>query len=149
MPFSYEAASVFSRVFEQAFFIIQAGKGACDMRILAYNQLTSLRRGSESMKMEVSQSEMFFTALVKKLINTLLPIFGVFFKIGLFTFGGGLEMLPLFKKELVEKHKWISKDKLMDVIAISQSIPGSLTINSAAFLGRAIAGIPGAIIAIG
>lgn len=100
------------------------------------------------MKENMSQSRLLFTASIKRLINTLLPIFWVFFKIGLFTFGGGLEMLPLFKKELVEKHKWISKDTLMDVIAISQSIPGSLTINSAAFLGRAIAGIPGAIIAI-
>lgn len=88
-------------------------------------------------------------AFPERIIGTLLPIFGTFFKIGLFTFGGGLEMLPLFKKELVERHKWIDKTELMDIISISQSIPGSLTINGAAFLGRAIAGIPGAVVAIG
>lgn len=101
------------------------------------------------MRVDVRQSERIFAASTKILVSKLLPIFWVFFKIGLFTFGGGLEMLPLFKKELAEKHKWISEDTLMDIITISQSIPGSLTINSAAFLGRAIAGIPGAVIAIG
>ncbi len=57
-------------------------------------------------------------------------------------------MLPLFKKELVFKHHWLTEDELMDIISISQSVPGSLTINSAAFLGRTMAGIKGAVFAI-
>lgn len=57
-------------------------------------------------------------------------------------------MLPLFKRELVEKHHWITEDELMDMISISQSVPGSLTINSAAFLGRTMEGIKGAVFAI-
>lgn len=111
-------------------------------RKLPFKPFHKVRRGGNGHE----EKKAVFTGHI---VDPLLPIFWTFFKIGLFTFGGGLEMLPLFKKELVEKHRWIDKDELMDIISISQSIPGSLTINSAAFLGRAIAGIPGAIVAIG
>lgn len=112
------------------------------------SQLTLLLKKDETTEKKTNELRRENLAIKNELRKKLLSIFAVFFKIGLFTFGGGLEMLPLFRKELVEKHKWITNSSLMDNISISQSIPGSLTINSAAFLGREIAGILGSIVAI-
>lgn len=74
-------------------------------------------------------------------------LFYVFFKIGLFTFGGGYAMLPLIQREVVETHKWISEDTLMDVFAISESTPGPVAINSATFIGYNLMGFWGAVCA--
>ena len=62
-------------------------------------------------------------------------LFFTFLKIGLFTFGGGYAMIPLIEEEVCEKKKWISKDELTDIVIISESTPGSLSINIATFVG--------------
>ena len=67
-------------------------------------------------------------------------------KIGLFTFGGGYAMIPLIQKETVEKHHWISDDDILDIVAIAESTPGPIAINSATFVGYKIAGFPGALL---
>jgi chromate transporter len=72
-------------------------------------------------------------------------LFLIFFKIGLFTFGGGFAMLPLIEKEIVEKAKWITQEEICDIFAISQSFPGAIAINSATIIGHRIAGYGGAI----
>ena len=77
----------------------------------------------------------------------LMQLFYVFFKIGLFTFGGGYAMLPLIQREVVENHKWIGEDNLMDVFAISESTPGPVAINTATFIGYNIMGFWGALCA--
>jgi len=74
-------------------------------------------------------------------------IFLIFFKIGSFTFGGGLAMLPLIQKEVVDKEKWISEEDIVDVFAVSQSLPGVIAINSAIFVGNKVYGFSGAIAA--
>ena len=61
--------------------------------------------------------------------------FKTFFKIGLFTLGGGYAMIPLIEEEVVNRHKWISKEELLDLIAIAQSCPGVFAINIAIFIG--------------
>lgn len=71
-------------------------------------------------------------------------LFKTFFKIGAFTFGGGYAMIPLIQKETVEKHGWISDDDILEIIAIAESTPGPIAINSATFIGYRIAGILGA-----
>ena len=71
-------------------------------------------------------------------------LFYVFFKIGLFTFGGGYAMLPLIQREVVENRKWISEDTLMDVFAISESTPGPVAVNTANFIGYNLLGFWGA-----
>ena len=48
-----------------------------------------------------------------------------FLKIGLFTFGGGYAMIPLIQREMVEKHQWITSDELLEMVAISESTPGT------------------------
>ena len=79
--------------------------------------------------------------------KTCLKLFLVMFKIGLFTFGGGYAMIPLIQKEVVEKKKWITDDEFTDLIALAQSAPGLLAVNTSIFLGNKLKGIKGAIVA--
>lgn len=76
--------------------------------------------------------------------NRILTLFISFLKIGAFTFGGGYAMIPLIQREVVEKHKWITDDDILDIIAIAESTPGPIAINSATFVGYRVAGILGA-----
>ena len=64
----------------------------------------------------------------------LLQSFKTFFKIGLFTLGGGYAMIPLIEKEIVDRHRWMAREELMDVIAIAQSCPGVFAINVSTFV---------------
>ena len=83
----------------------------------------------------------------KKLLPILLELFAAFFRTGLFTFGGGLAMMPMLQKELIEKKHWLSEEDLIDYYAIGQSTPGIIAVNVATFVGFRQAGILGAIIA--
>ena len=82
-----------------------------------------------------------------KKFKSLLELFFIFFKIGSFTFGGGLAMLPLIQNEVVDKRKWVSEEEILDVFAVSQSVPGVIAINSAIFIGNRTFGIAGAVFA--
>ena len=77
----------------------------------------------------------------------ILVLFLVFLKLGLFSFGGGTTMLTLLHDELVEKRKWIDKDELMEMTAISESTPGPIAINLATYLGYSRGGFLGALFA--
>jgi len=68
-------------------------------------------------------------------LKNFLALFASFFKIGLITFGGGYAMIAIIESELVEKKKWIEKNEFLDVIAIAESTPGPIAINSATFIG--------------
>ena len=61
--------------------------------------------------------------------------FKTFFKIGIFTLGGGYAMIPLIEEEVVNKKQWVTKDEMLDLIAIAQSCPGVFAINIAIFIG--------------
>ncbi|MDP4143609.1 MAG: chromate transporter [Bacillota bacterium] len=74
-------------------------------------------------------------------------IFWIFFKVGSFTFGGGLAMLPLIQKEVVDNQHWVEEEEILDVFAISQSVPGVIAINSSIFVGSKVMGLSGAIAA--
>lgn len=80
-------------------------------------------------------------------LKLLLSLFSVFFKIGAFTWGGGYAMLPLIKNEVVEKKMWISSDDFIDGIAVSQSLPGAIAVNTATFVGHKICGKLGSLVA--
>ena len=62
-------------------------------------------------------------------MNIYLESFGIFFKIGAFTIGGGYAMVPLIENEIVTKRKWIAQEDFIDLLAISQSAPGILAVN--------------------
>ena len=71
--------------------------------------------------------------------------FRTFFKIGLFTLGGGYAMIPLIEEEVVNKKQWVSKEEFLDLIAIAQSCPGVFAINISIFIGYKLRKIRGAI----
>ncbi len=79
----------------------------------------------------------------KRIIN----LFLIFLRIGAFTFGGGYAMIPLIEEEVVKKNRWLEKGEFLDSLAICQSTPGALAVNSAIFIGYKIRGIPGALVA--
>ena len=71
-----------------------------------------------------------------------LELFWTFFKIGLFTFGGGYAMLPLIQAE-VAAHGWLTTEQLLNFVAVSESTPGAFAVNIATYVGSELAGIPG------
>ena len=82
-------------------------------------------------------------------MKILAELFMTFFKIGLFTFGGGYAMIPLLQAELANKKKWVTDEELMDYYCIGQSTPGIISVNVATFIGYKKAQIKGAIVEIG
>ena len=74
-------------------------------------------------------------------------LFWAMFKIGLFTFGGGYAMVAMFERELVENKKWLKKDEFIDVIAIAESTPGPIAINTATYVGYKQCGVLGSVFA--
>lgn len=79
-------------------------------------------------------------------MNIYLESFGIFFKIGAFTIGGGYAMVPLIENEIVTKRKWIAQEDFIDLLAISQSAPGILAVNISIFIGYKLRGIRGSIV---
>jgi len=79
-------------------------------------------------------------------VNLLFDLFYTFFKIGLFTIGGGYAMLPLIKKEVIETHAWLTTEEFMEVLAIAEMTPGPIAVNTATFVGYRLARIPGAVL---
>ena len=75
--------------------------------------------------------------------KTLWQVFVTFFKIGAFTFGGGYAMIPLIQRETVDNHKWVTEDDILEIIAIAESTPGPIAINSATFVGYRTCGVLG------
>lgn len=77
----------------------------------------------------------------------LLDLFCAFFRIGLFTFGGGYAMLPLLQREIVEKKKWATEEEMLDYFAVGQCTPGVIAVNTATFVGFKEKKLSGAIFA--
>jgi chromate transporter len=88
------------------------------------------------------KSEEFATA---RKVNIYWDSFKTFFKIGIFTLGGGYAMIPLIEEEVVNKKRWVSKEEFLDLIAIAQSCPGVFAINIAIFIGYKLRKIRGAL----
>ena len=73
-------------------------------------------------------------------------LFTTFFKIGMFTLGGGYAMIPIIEAEVVDKYKWVQREDFLDLIAIAQSCPGVFAVNISIFIGYKMKGVPGAIV---
>lgn len=78
-------------------------------------------------------------------MNFYITAFQTFFKIGLFTIGGGYAMVPLIEEEVVNKKKWISQEDFIDLLAVSQSVPGVFAVNFSIFIGYKLKKFPGAL----
>lgn len=75
-------------------------------------------------------------------------VFVSFVKIGAFSLGGGLAMIPMMEKELVQKHRWLTNEGFMDVISLSQAMPGAFAVNVASNVGYQLKGVKGSVVAI-
>ena len=83
---------------------------------------------------------------MKNKIKEFLRLYLAFVKIGAFTFGGGLAMMPIMQRELIEKRGWVTEEELIDYFAIGQSTPGIIAVNVATFVGYKRLGLFGGII---
>ena len=79
----------------------------------------------------------------KEIVSIYTESFKTFFKIGLFTIGGGYAMIPLIEKEVVENKKWIGKEDFIDLLAVAQSAPGVFAVNMSIFIGYKLRGLKG------
>lgn len=79
-------------------------------------------------------------------ISRCLEIFWTFFKIGLFTFGGGYAMIPLIEAEIIERRRWLSKDDFFDLVTVAQTCPGIFAVNMSIFIGFRLRHLRGAFI---
>lgn len=79
-------------------------------------------------------------------MSILLELFIVFFKLGAFTIGGGIAMLPLLQNTLINEKKWFTKEEFMDIVAVCQSLPGVVAINMATYVGYKKKGLIGSIV---
>lgn len=83
---------------------------------------------------------------IKQKLKDLWTLYYTFAKIGTFTIGGGLAMMPMMQRELIEKRKWITEEDLIDYYAVGQSTPGIVAVNVSTFVGFKQAGILGGIV---
>ena len=67
--------------------------------------------------------------------QSLPQLFWSFFKIGLFTFGGGYAMIPLIQREVIDRTGWIRREEFLDLLTLAQSVPGPLAVNTSVFVG--------------
>lgn len=81
-------------------------------------------------------------------MKELLQIYWIFVKMGAVTFGGGYAMLPILRREVVQKLSWLSEEEVMDYYAISQGLPGIIAANVSGFIGYARKKTPGAVAAV-
>lgn len=78
----------------------------------------------------------------------LFTIFTSFFRIGLFTFGGGYAMIPLIEREVIDRRTWVERSEFLDLLTLAQSVPGPIAVNTAVFVGYRIRGLRGAAAAL-
>ena len=76
-------------------------------------------------------------------MNIYLRLFITFFKIGLFTFGGGWAMISIIEREIVDKHGWLERNEFLDLLAVAQSLPGILAVNISVAVGDRLRGVKG------
>ncbi len=75
-------------------------------------------------------------------------LFVTFFKIALFVIGGGLAMLPVIEQTFTRKHKWLTQDDVLDMVILTQTVPGLIAVNAAIYVGNKVAGLLGAFISV-
>lgn len=79
--------------------------------------------------------------------NMYLQLFILFFKLGLFTVGGGMAMVPLLEEKVCDQKGWLTQEEVVDCLAVSQGLPGVVAINMATYVGHKKKGMPGSLVA--
>ncbi len=85
---------------------------------------------------------------IKKNLKFYFKLFASTFTISAFTFGGGYVIVPLMRKKFVEKLKWIDEKEMLDFVAIGQSAPGPIAVNTSILVGHRLAGVAGALVTV-
>lgn len=80
-------------------------------------------------------------------MKLLFLLYKAWFKMGLFTFGGGYAMLPMIEREVIQKHHWATEEEIMEYYAIGQCTPGIIAVNTATFVGYYQKGVIGGVVA--
>ena len=83
-------------------------------------------------------------SITHDMTNIYTEAFSIFFKIGAFTIGGGYAMVALLEHEFVEEKRWLTREEFLDMVAIAESTPGPVAVNSATYIGYKLAGVAGA-----
>ena len=83
-------------------------------------------------------------SITHDMTNIYTEAFSIFFKIGAFTIGGGYAMVALLEHEFVEEKRWLTREEFLDMVAIAESTPGPVAVNSATYIGYKLAGAAGA-----
>jgi len=86
--------------------------------------------------------------MTKSKLKTLWELFVVFFKAGTFTFAGGLAMLPVIEKDVVENYKLLPREDFIEFATLAQTLPGVIAVNCACFVGKRTAGLTGMLVAV-
>ncbi len=81
-------------------------------------------------------------------MRPLFTLFWSFFKIGIFTFGGGYAMIPLIRREVIDRRNWIAERDFLDLLTLAQSAPGPISLNTSVFVGYKMRGYAGAVASI-
>ena len=81
------------------------------------------------------------------MLHDLMILYTLFFRMGAVTFGGGYAMLPILRREIVQNHKWMDEETIMDYYALSQGLPGIIAVNVSVFIGYKQRKVPGAVAA--
>lgn len=95
--------------------------------------------------MSRSESGALFYKMQTAPMNIYWESFKTFFRIGLFTIGGGYAMIPIIEADVVEKFKWVNREEFLDLMAIAQSCPGIFAVNMSIFIGYKLKGVKGSV----
>lgn len=95
--------------------------------------------------MSRSESGALFYKMRTASMNIYWESFKTFFRIGLFTIGGGYAMIPIIEADVVEKFKWVNREEFLDLMAIAQSCPGIFAVNMSIFIGYKLKGVKGSV----
>ena len=96
---------------------------------------------------DIHMYKMYNSYVKERVMKVLLQLYVAWFKMGLFTFGGGYAMLPMIQKEVIEKYHWATEEEILEYYAIGQCTPGIIAVNTATFVGYYQKGILGGIFA--
>ena len=98
--------------------------------------------------MKQSSCIAFFVCMITNSMpeNIFWTCFKTFFRIGLFTIGGGYAMVPLIEADVVNKYRWVDREEFLDLMAIAQSCPGIFAVNLSIFIGYKLKGVWGSIV---
>ena len=99
-----------------------------------------------SFHLRISEKMLVLELRIRGCMNKFVKLYISWFKIGLFTFGGGYAMIPMIQKEVVDKHHWVTAEDILNYYAISQCTPGAIAVNLSTFIGGKIDGFLGALI---